>query len=135
VRQDGAQGLARRALQALEGAASDRAVDELVLSTDASELGRFVVSRRYADLGAFRTPQLRNVGITAPYMHDGSLATLSDVVEFYRRGGGANAALDPRLGPLELTDPEAAALVAFLEALSSQAPRSVDPPGESAGDR
>jgi cytochrome c peroxidase len=55
-------------------------------------------------------------------MHDGSLPTLADVVAFYRRGGNPNPALDPALHPLDLTDEEVRALVAFLEALSGEAP-------------
>jgi len=55
---------------------------------------------------------------TAPYMHDGSLATLAEVVDFYREGGNANAHLSDRMDAIELTDEEAAQLVAFLEAMS-----------------
>ena len=82
------------------------------------EDGRFAISGDPADRGRFKTPTLRGVALTAPYMHDGSLATLAEVVEFYRRGGAANEHLDPLLGPLELSEREAAALVAFLGALS-----------------
>jgi cytochrome c peroxidase len=80
--------------------------------------GRFAVTADEADRGRFKTPTLRGVAATAPYMHDGSLATLAEVVEFYRRGGNANEHLDPLLQPLDLSDREAAALVAFLGALS-----------------
>ena len=80
--------------------------------------GRAVVTGAASDQGRFKTPTLRGVALTAPYMHDGSLATLEDVVEFYRQGGNANPHLDARLEPLELTDREAASLVAFLRALS-----------------
>ncbi len=86
------------------------------------EPGRLAVTGDELDRGRFKTPSLRGLALTAPYMHDGSLATLADVVEFYRRGGGANDALDPELRPLELTDDEARALVAFLEALSEKRP-------------
>ncbi len=61
---------------------------------------------------------LRGVALSAPYMHDGSVATLKDVVEFYRRGGNAHANLDADVEKLELTDVEAERLVKFLEALS-----------------
>ena len=65
-----------------------QSIDELALTDDgASELGRFLVTRETKDLGAFKTPQLRNVALTAPYMHDGSEKTLRDVIEFYDRGG------------------------------------------------
>jgi cytochrome c peroxidase len=85
------------------------------------EQGRAAVTGRATDRGAFKTPTLRGVARTAPYMHDGSLATLADVVAFYRRGGGANPELDPLVVPLELSDREAAGLVAFLQALSRPA--------------
>lgn len=83
--------------------------------------GRFAVTGDEADRGRFKTPTLRALSKTAPYMHDGSLESLADVVEFYRRGGNANGNLDPRLKPIELSEREAAGLVAFLEALSRAA--------------
>jgi cytochrome c peroxidase len=82
------------------------------------EEGRFAVTRSEADRGAFKTPTLRGCALTAPYMHDGSLATLDDVVAFYRRGGVTNAHLAPELAPIEMTDEDARNLVAFLRALS-----------------
>jgi cytochrome c peroxidase len=84
----------------------------------APEPGRHAVTGAEGDRGRFKTPTLRGLSLTAPYMHDGSLATLRDVVEFYRRGGAANPSLDTRIGALELTDHEVDALVAFLEGLS-----------------
>lgn len=84
----------------------------------APEDGRFAVTGEERDRGRFRTPGLRMLTRTAPYMHDGSLATLEEVVEFYRDGGRANANLSDRIAPIRLTDREAANLVAFLEALS-----------------
>jgi cytochrome c peroxidase len=86
------------------------------------EEGRFAVTADEHDRGRFKTPTLRGLSLSAPYMHDGSLATLADVVAFYRRGGNPNDALDPALRPLELTDEEARALVAFLEALTENSP-------------
>ena len=80
--------------------------------------GRYGVSGIESDLGAFRTPSLRNVARTAPYMHDGSLTTLEEVVEFYDAGGRPNPNLSPRIRPLFLTGYEKAALVAFLRALT-----------------
>jgi len=80
--------------------------------------GRFAVTGDDRDRGRFKTPTLRGLTETAPYMHDGSLATLEEVVEFYRKGGHANTNLDPMLGPLEMSDEDAANLVAFLKALS-----------------
>jgi cytochrome c peroxidase len=68
--------------------------------------------------GTFKTPTLREVARTAPYMHDGSLDTLQQVVEFYDRGGNTNPALDPEIRPLRLTDGEKRALVVFLSSLT-----------------
>jgi cytochrome c peroxidase len=70
--------------------------------------------------GAFKTPTLREVGRTAPYMHDGTLATLSDVVNFYDGGGRRNPNLDEEIRPLRLRPDEKRALVALLEALAGQ---------------
>ena len=68
--------------------------------------------------GTFKTPTLREVARTAPYMHDGSLATLANVVEFYSDGGRKNPYLDPDIRPLRLTDEEKRSLIRFLESLS-----------------
>ena len=70
--------------------------------------------------GAYATPSLRNVAETAPYMHDGSLSTLADVVDHYDRGGAANPFLDAELRPLGLSPADKRALVAFLETLTGQ---------------
>lgn len=111
--------LAARALKELEGAGNTTEVkDRLALETDLSELGRFVVTLNRSDIGAFRTSQLRNIGITGPYMHDGSLTTLWDVIDHYNKGGEANAYLDGGIEPLALTDAEVDQLVAFLFALT-----------------
>ena len=83
--------------------------------------GRMGVTGVEADRGRFKTPTLRGLTFTAPYMHDGSLATLEEVVEFYRKGGGANQNLDSKIKPLDLTDEDAKSLLAFLEALSHSA--------------
>jgi len=80
--------------------------------------GRSAVTGRVDDRGAFKTPTLREVARTAPYMHDGSVLTLSDVVEFYDKGGSTNAGLDPELRPLHLTAVEKDAIVSFLHALN-----------------
>ena len=82
------------------------------------DLGRFEVTRAPADRWAYKTPGLRNVALTAPYMHDGSMATLVEVVQFYNRGGQSNPGLDARLRPLDLAESEIADLVAFLESLT-----------------
>ena len=82
--------------------------------------GRAAVTKVAADRGAFKTPTLREVAHTAPYMHDGSFATLAEVVDFYDRGGAANPGLDKDLRPLKLTPGEKQDLVAFLPALSGK---------------
>ena len=69
------------------------------------------------DRGRFKTPTLRGLRLSAPYMHDGSQRTLADVVAFYARGGEANAHLDPKMRKLDLSAADRAALVAFLESL------------------
>lgn len=91
-----------------------------------ADSGRRAVTGRLDDTGAFKTPTLRDVTLTAPYMHDGSLPTLEAVVEFYDRGGNPNRHLDPMLRPLNLTATERSDLVAFLRALTGV---STLPPG------
>jgi cytochrome c peroxidase len=80
--------------------------------------GRFQVTGLERDRGKFKTPTLREIARTAPYMHDGSLATLADVIEFYDGGGRSNPNLFVVVRPLHLTPDEKRAVVAFLEALS-----------------
>ena len=82
-----------------------------------NDVGRYEVTEDPADRWKYKTPTLRNVALTAPYMHDGSIATLGDVVRFYDGGGVPNDELDARIRPLGLTDAEVDALVAFLESL------------------
>jgi cytochrome c peroxidase len=81
------------------------------------DLGRHAITKNNADKGKFKTPSLRGVALTAPYMHDGSLKTLDDVVRFYSKGGNANPNLDPLVGPLNLSEEEVRSLVEFLKAL------------------
>lgn len=89
---------------------------------DAPDRGRHEVTGRAADLRAYRTPSLRNVTLTAPYMHDGSLATLDEVLDHYVRGGWpADPAQDPRIRPIVLDAQERRALLAFLASLTSPA--------------
>ena len=88
-----------------------------------TDLGRFAQTKQEHDKGAFKTPSLRNVAQTGPYMHDGSLKTLRAVVEFYAGGGSSNPYLDKKIKPLTLTGPERDDLVAFLESLSGRPPR------------
>src|SRR5262245_60527934 len=98
--------------------------EELAFDPDFTELGRFIVTRQPKDIGAFKTPGLRDVALSAPYMHDGSEATLLDVVNFYDRGGRPNPYLDGGIVPLKLTDQEKKDLVAFMESLTGEGPGS-----------
>lgn len=88
--------------------------------------GLFKVTGKEPDRGLFKTPTLRGLTRTAPYMHDGSLASLADVVEFYNRGGQQNPGLDRRMRPLDLSEADRENLVAFLSALSRSAENSAD---------
>jgi cytochrome c peroxidase len=81
--------------------------------------GRYEVTGREADKWRYRTPSLRNVALTGPYMHDGSIATLEAVVAFYAEGGGGDPAQDPRTRSVQLTQSDQEALVAFLMTLTS----------------
>lgn len=110
----------------LKAGTSIEEVDKAVLADPkVSELGRFAITDSLDELGAFKTSTLRNVAVTAPFMHDGSLATLRDVVEHYNNGGitrktdSVNDFLSGGIRPLDLTDDEIADLVAFLETLTS----------------
>jgi cytochrome c peroxidase len=82
--------------------------------------GRFLISHDERDRGAFKTPTLRLVSLTGPYMHDGSLATLEDVVDFYSEGGRQNPYIAPQLRPAKFTPEEKHALVSFLRSLSGR---------------
>jgi cytochrome c peroxidase len=110
--------LAKKGLEALKKDSSKETIDKLALQTNLSELGRFVVTRNRSDIGAFKTSQLRNIGITAPYMHDGSMATLWDVMDHYNKGGEPNPYLDGGIEPLALNETEVAQVVAFLFTLT-----------------
>ena len=101
-------------------------VDVTVLTqANMSELGRFAVTENFTQVGAFKTATLRNIAVTQPYMHDGSLKTLEDVVNFYNNGGRVKDTdpvsdfLSGGIRPLKLTEAEKKDLVAFLEALTS----------------
>ena len=89
--------------------------------------GRFTVTGREQDRGAFKTPTLRNVAQTAPYMHNGSIETLEDVIDDYDEGGTANPYLDREVTKLGLTESEKAALTAFLKALSGTVREGLQP--------
>lgn len=99
--------------------------------------GRYVVTKNEADRGAFKTPSLRNVALTAPYMHDGSLKSLKEVIDFYIGGGNSNAHLDKNIRVLDfLSGQERADLEAFLNSLTGEMPPDVGPPAKvpQAGD-
>jgi len=113
-----------RAFQVAKNEGMD--VDVAVLTdADTSHLGRFAVDDQLSSMGAFKTSTLRNIAVTAPYMHDGSIRTLREVVEHYNNGGvsKADGAVNPFLSggirPLNLTEQEMDDLVAFMEALTS----------------
>ncbi len=92
------------------------------------DVGYFIVSKNYADVGNFITPTLRELRYTAPYMHNGVIETLDEVIEFYDRGGGGNDPLKTSaLQPLGLTPDEKKALLAFLQSLSSPEPITLEP--------
>ncbi len=86
------------------------------------DVGRFAVTKDPADTGAFKTPTVRNVALSAPYMHDGSIATLEEVVEWYDKGGHPNPNLSAKIRPLKLTAEEKADLVAFMKACTGPTP-------------
>lgn len=102
----------------VETTITDAVIEGFIVRTP-PDLGRFDITHVEADRYAFRTPTLRDIARTAPYMHDGSLATLEEVVEFYDRGGGNVVGKSEQLMPLGLTAEEKAQLVEFLRALNS----------------
>lgn len=91
------------------------------------DLGRYIVSRAEKDKGAFKTPTLRSVVETGPYMHDGVFKTLEEVIDFFDAGGGSNPNLSPLIKPLGLSSAEKGDLIEFLKALTG-APLKVTVP-------
>jgi len=89
------------------------------MEAEKPDLGRVAISKDPKDTGAFKTPTVRNVSLTAPYMHDGSIATLEEVVEWYAKGGHPNPALSDKIRPLQLSTQDKADLVAFMLACTS----------------
>jgi cytochrome c peroxidase len=97
--------------------------------TTLTDLGRYKVTNVESDKGAFKTPSLRNIALTAPYMHDGSHKTLKEVIDFYIGGGNSNPYRDKEIHPLDfLTGQERADLEAFLNTLTGEIPPNVGPP-------
>jgi cytochrome c peroxidase len=116
--------LSKRAIAvAVDG--PDTGMAELVKQEGQAELGRFLVSGNALEIGAFRTPSLRNVELTPPYFHDGSAATLADVIRFYNKGGNESASRDWEVQPLKLSKGEQDDLIEFLKALTSDDARRV----------
>lgn len=110
---------------------TDGAFHNIGVGMDAQDpdLGRYVVTNLEGDRGRFKTPTLREIARTAPYMHDGSLETLEEVIEFYTQGGKKNPQLDEEIFPLKLTDQQKKDLVTFLkEGLSSGSYPATKPP-------
>ena len=103
---------------------ADEKYHNLGIGMDKAEpdLGRFAVTKDAADTGAFKTPTVRNVALTAPYMHDGSVATLEEVVAWYDKGGHPNPHLSDKIKPLNLGDEEEADLVEFMKACTGPTP-------------
>jgi cytochrome c peroxidase len=98
-----------------------------------TDTGRFVVTQRPSDMAAFKTPDLRNLTLTAPYFHDGSRKTLKEVMDFYIGGGNSNPHLDKEVHSLDfLTGQERADLLAFMESLTGDMPKDAGPPSEKA---
>ncbi len=105
---------------------SDEAYHNLGVGMEAEkpDMGRFDVTKMEIDKGAFKTPTLRNVALTAPYMHDGSQKTLEEVVDWYAKGGHKNPFLSEKMKKLDLSDQDKADLVAFMkEGLTSDFPK------------
>jgi len=104
---------------------ADEKYHNLGIGMDAKEpdLGRYAVTKVEADKGAFKTPTIRNVESSRPYMHDGSLATLLDVVEHYNKGGTPNPQLSDKVKPLKLTDQEKLDIVDFMKACTGPFPK------------
>lgn len=104
---------------------ADEKYHNLGIGMDAKEpdLGRFAITKDPKDWGAFKTPTIRNVALSAPYMHDGSLKTLEEVVEHYAKGGTPNKGLSDKVKKLALTAEQKADLVEFMRACTGAFPR------------
>lgn len=112
-------GLARQA-HGLLASGDATAVDRAAIQTDMSALGRYLVTKKPVDVASFKTPNVRNVLVTAPYFHDGSQQTLWDIVDHYNKGDGLqNPWLDEDIRPLALTELDIDDLVAFMASLTS----------------
>jgi cytochrome c peroxidase len=111
--------LARQA-KVLINSGDKEAIDRAAIQTDMSALGRFLITKQEKDIASFKTPNIRNVLVTAPYFHDGSQETLWDVVDHYNKGAGLqNPYLDEDIQPLALTETDIDDLVGFMASLTS----------------
>lgn len=99
---------------------------------DFSDVGRYHETKVATDTGAFLTPSLRDIANTVPYMHDGHLKTLKEVVDFYAGQGNSNPYLDPQMKSIHLTGQDREDLVAFLQSLTGSMPPDSGPPQENA---
>lgn len=115
--------LAREAAKLIERGSPPEQLALLGRQPGGDELGRALKSALLFEIGSYRTPSLRNVGITAPYFHDGSARTLADVVRFYNEGGRVNLNLEEELHPLGLNERDQQDLVTFLESLTGVNPK------------
>ncbi len=104
---------------------ADEKYHNLGIGMDAKEpdLGRYAVTKVRSRQGSVQTPTIRNVEFSAPYMHDGSLKTLLDVVEHYNKGGTPNPTLSDKVKPLKLTDQEKQDIVDFMKACTVEFPK------------
>jgi cytochrome c peroxidase len=97
-----------------------QAIDAAAITSETSVLGRFLITKTQNDIASFKTPDIRNILVTGPYFHDGSMQTLWDIVDHYNKGDGVTDPwLDEDIQPLALTEPEIDDLVAFLASLTS----------------
>lgn len=114
------QKLGREGFARLRAAKKDATIDQDAIIGQYGELGRALITKLEYQVGAFRSAPLRNVALTAPYMHDGSLVTLWDVVAHYNDGGTPNTWQDPQITKLNLTDKQIDQVVAFLFSLTDR---------------
>ena len=93
------------------------------MSAKEPDLGRYAITKKDEDRGAFKTPTIRNVAQSAPYMHDGSIKTLEEVIDWYDKGGHPNDHLDPKVKKLNLSKQDKADLLAFMQACTGDFPK------------
>ena len=111
--------LARQA-QSIPGHGAVTQESELAHKPGFEALGRWIVTHQPKDIGAFKTSGLRNIALTAPYMHDGSQKTLEEVMDFYNKGGEPNPNLDGGIRPLNLTKEEISDIIAWMQSLTDE---------------